>query len=198
LLHAEQAADPTRSPLCVVGAWFRAAARRLSQEPRCGTPPPSDDLCRVHRNIGADGLSLRHHPKGFFPQQDTGLIFGTSETAQDISFPDAVRRQQALAEIVGKDSAVATVGMSLGASGTQPTQNRRALPSTKSQLNMRFQSLSVSGWALSGNLVTPSERDPSGCRSECRRGRRGPSFCPNLPRLTTTDPNSPRLTRPSG
>ena len=70
--------------------------------------------------------------------------------------------------------------------------------STKSQLNMRFQSLSVSGWALSRNLVTPSERDPSGCRSGCRRGRRCPSFCPNRPRLTTTDPNSPRLTRPCG
>jgi hypothetical protein len=29
-------------------------------------------------------------------------------------------------------------------------------------------------------------------------GRRGPSFRPNFTRLTTTDSNSPRLTRPSG
>ena len=27
-------------------------------------------------------------PKGFFPQQDTGLIIGTAEAAQDISFAD--------------------------------------------------------------------------------------------------------------
>jgi multidrug efflux pump subunit AcrB len=47
-------------------------------------------------------------PKGFFPQQDTGLIIGTSEAAQDISFADAVRRQRALADIVIKDPAVAT------------------------------------------------------------------------------------------
>src|ERR1700745_3439872 len=91
------------------------------------------------------GLVLRHHrttfavfvatlmatgclfaviPKGFFPQQDTGLIIGTSEAAQDISFADAVRRQRVLADIVLKDPAVATVGMSLGAHGTQ-TQNKR-------------------------------------------------------------------------
>ena len=48
----------------------------------------------------ATGYLFTIIPKGFFPQQDTGLIFGTSETAQEISFPDAVRRQRALAEIV--------------------------------------------------------------------------------------------------
>src|SRR5262249_52958148 len=64
-------------------------------------------------------------PKGFFPQQDTGLIFGTSETGQATSFPDAVRRQRAIAEIVRKDPAVATVGMSLGANGTQTQNNGR-------------------------------------------------------------------------
>src|ERR1700674_2714630 len=64
-------------------------------------------------------------PKGFFPQQDTGLIIGTSEAAQDISFADAVRRQRALADIVLKDPAVATVGMSLGANGTQTQNNGR-------------------------------------------------------------------------
>jgi hydrophobe/amphiphile efflux-1 (HAE1) family protein len=73
----------------------------------------------------ATGYLFAIIPKGFFPQQDTGLIFGTSETAQDISFPDAVSRQRALAEIVGKDPAVATVGMSLGANGTQTQNNGR-------------------------------------------------------------------------
>ena len=73
----------------------------------------------------ATGYLFAIIPKGFFPQQDTGLIFGTSEAAQDISFPDAVRRQRALAEIVGKDPAVATVGMSLGANGTQTQNNGR-------------------------------------------------------------------------
>jgi multidrug efflux pump subunit AcrB len=64
-------------------------------------------------------------PKGFFPQQDTGLIIGTSEAGQDISFAEMVRRQRALGEIVGKDPAVATVGMTVGAGGAQTQNNGR-------------------------------------------------------------------------
>ena len=33
-------------------------------------------------------------PKGFFPEQDTGLIIGLSEAAQDISFQAMPERQQ--------------------------------------------------------------------------------------------------------
>ena len=73
----------------------------------------------------ATGYLFAVIPKGFFPQQDTGLIIGTSEAAQDISFAEAVRRQRALADIVMKDPAVATVGMSLGANGTQTQNNGR-------------------------------------------------------------------------
>jgi HAE1 family hydrophobic/amphiphilic exporter-1 len=62
-------------------------------------------------------------PKGFFPQQDTGLITGISEAAQDISFQDMMRRQEALGEIVGKDPAVATYAMSIGAGGPTSTIN---------------------------------------------------------------------------
>src|SRR5215469_2559860 len=73
----------------------------------------------------ATGYLFAIIPKGFFPQQDAGLIIGTPEAAQDISFAEAVRRQRALADIVLKDPAVATVGMSLGANGTQTQNNGR-------------------------------------------------------------------------
>jgi hypothetical protein len=66
-LHAQQEAGPARAPLCAVGAGLRAAARRLSQEPRFGTSPPPDDLCRVCHNIGGDRLSLLHHSEGVLP-----------------------------------------------------------------------------------------------------------------------------------
>ena len=56
-------------------------------------------------------------PKGFFPQQDTGLITGTSEAAQDISFDAMQRYQEALGNIVANDPAVAHVAMSIGGSG---------------------------------------------------------------------------------
>src|SRR6202008_4207598 len=44
-------------------------------------------------------------PKGFFPQQDVGLITATSEANQDISFADMKRHQEELGKIVQADPA---------------------------------------------------------------------------------------------
>ncbi len=62
-------------------------------------------------------------PKGFFPQQDTGLIIGQSEAAQDISFPAMEQRQQALLNAIMRDPAVATIGSAVGAGGGTTTLN---------------------------------------------------------------------------
>ncbi|MDE2473317.1 MAG: efflux RND transporter permease subunit [Bradyrhizobium sp.] len=56
-------------------------------------------------------------PKGFFPQQDVGLITATSEAAQDISFAAMEQRQQALGGIVLADPDVASVAMAIGGNG---------------------------------------------------------------------------------
>ncbi|MEA2887165.1 MAG: hypothetical protein QOD11_1525, partial [Bradyrhizobium sp.] len=56
-------------------------------------------------------------PKGFFPQQDNGLITATSEAAQDISFADMKRHQEELGKIVMADPDVASVAMAIGGSG---------------------------------------------------------------------------------
>jgi hydrophobe/amphiphile efflux-1 (HAE1) family protein len=62
-------------------------------------------------------------PKGFFPQQDTGLIIGQSEAAQDISYQAMAQRQQALLDALVRDPAVATVGSAIGAGGGTTTVN---------------------------------------------------------------------------
>ena len=62
-------------------------------------------------------------PKGFFPQQDTGLIIGQSEAAQDISFQAMVERQQALQDAIMRDPAVASIGAAVGAGGGVYTVN---------------------------------------------------------------------------
>ena len=62
-------------------------------------------------------------PKGFFPQQDTGLIIGLSEGAQDISFQAMAERQQALLNAIMRDPAVASVGSAIGAGGGNFTVN---------------------------------------------------------------------------
>jgi hydrophobe/amphiphile efflux-1 (HAE1) family protein len=56
-------------------------------------------------------------PKGFFPQQDTGLIIGQSEAAQDISFQAMTERQQALLDAIMRDPAVESIGAATGAGG---------------------------------------------------------------------------------
>src|SRR5260370_29030600 len=57
-------------------------------------------------------------PKGFFPQQDTGIIAGLSDGPQDISFDEMVRRQHALLDVVAKDPDVANYGT--GLAGSRP------------------------------------------------------------------------------
>jgi hydrophobe/amphiphile efflux-1 (HAE1) family protein len=62
-------------------------------------------------------------PKGFFPQQDTGLIIGFSEASQDISFEAMSERQQALLKVVMEDPAVDSIGAAIGAGGGNYTLN---------------------------------------------------------------------------
>jgi HAE1 family hydrophobic/amphiphilic exporter-1 len=57
-------------------------------------------------------------PKGFFPQQDNGLILGTSEAAQDISFDDMKRHQEELGQIVLHDPGVDSIAMFIGGGGS--------------------------------------------------------------------------------
>jgi HAE1 family hydrophobic/amphiphilic exporter-1 len=63
-------------------------------------------------------------PKGFFPQQDIGLITGISEAAQDVSPAAMMGYQKVLGDIVLSDPAVDHVGMFMGGSGNAPNNGR--------------------------------------------------------------------------
>ncbi|MHA3775314.1 multidrug efflux RND transporter permease subunit [Verrucomicrobiota bacterium sgz303538] len=62
-------------------------------------------------------------PKGFFPQQDTGLLTGITEASQDISFPAMVKLQHQVAEILMADPAIETVGSFIGGGYGSSTVN---------------------------------------------------------------------------
>ena len=63
-------------------------------------------------------------PKGYFPQDDTGLIYGSTRASPDISFEAMAKLQQRALEIVLADPAVDGVGSSVGASGFNASVNQ--------------------------------------------------------------------------
>jgi multidrug efflux pump len=62
-------------------------------------------------------------PKGFFPVQDTGVIMGISEAAQNISFSAMSQKQQALAAVILKNPNVDSLASFIGVDGTNLTPN---------------------------------------------------------------------------
>jgi len=62
-------------------------------------------------------------PKGFFPDQDTGLIQGVSEATESISYAGMARRQQALAAAILKDPDVVSLSSFIGVDGNNVTLN---------------------------------------------------------------------------
>jgi hydrophobe/amphiphile efflux-1 (HAE1) family protein len=62
-------------------------------------------------------------PKGFFPQQDTGFIFGQAEARQDISFAAMSAIENEFMEKVGRDPGVQAVVGFVGATGGNAAEN---------------------------------------------------------------------------
>jgi hydrophobic/amphiphilic exporter-1 (mainly G- bacteria), HAE1 family len=62
-------------------------------------------------------------PKGFFPNEDTGLILAATETVQDISFDNMATHQQEVAAIVLTDPDIEHVGSFIGSSPFNPGLN---------------------------------------------------------------------------
>jgi len=66
-------------------------------------------------------------PKGFFPSDDTGLIFGGTVASTDISFEAMEQLQKKAMDIVLADPAVSGLGSSVGASGFNASVNNGRL-----------------------------------------------------------------------
>ena len=70
-------------------------------------------------------------PKGFFPQQDTGQLMGTTEAAQDISFAAMKEKQEQVVQTVMQDPAVQAVGSFFGGGTGSALNNGRMFISLK-------------------------------------------------------------------
>jgi len=76
-------------------------------------------------------------PKGFFPQQDTGLILGVTQGEPDASFARMARLQERLIQVALADPDVANVAGFIGADGTNPTTNSGRLNITLKPRSVR-------------------------------------------------------------
>jgi len=80
-------------------------------------------LCVMLATVAATVWLFVVIPKGFFPQQDTGLIIGISEGAQDVSPEGMKQRQQAILRIAASDPAVASAVGYIGPGGPTVAEN---------------------------------------------------------------------------
>jgi multidrug efflux pump len=122
-------------------------------------------------------------PRGYFPQDDTGLVMGWTNAAPDISFKAMAELQQQVAEIVISDPAVASVGSSVGGSAwsgsvnrgrmfiaLKPLAERGGLSSARVIDRMRAKVSRVPGigmWMRSRACQASSTSRPTACRRGC-------------------------------
>jgi multidrug efflux pump len=110
--------------------------------------------------LGLTALLYVVIPKGFFPVQDTGLIQGSSQAAQSISYAAMADRQEALAAAILKDPDVDSLSSFIGVDGSNVTLNggrflinlkpRDERTQTASEIirNIQAETASVSGISL--------------------------------------------------
>jgi HAE1 family hydrophobic/amphiphilic exporter-1 len=101
-------------------AWLRAYAWTLRgvMKARLVT------LLVTFLSLGAAVYLFSVVPKGFFPIEDTGLIFAITEAAEDTSFAAMSERQKAVAAIIKANPNVAVANSSAGATGFSPATNQ--------------------------------------------------------------------------
>ena len=62
-------------------------------------------------------------PKGFLPSEDNGRLFAFTEAAQDISFEEMAKHQEAVAAILNQHPDIVSFSSSIGADGRNATPN---------------------------------------------------------------------------
>jgi hydrophobe/amphiphile efflux-1 (HAE1) family protein len=104
----------------VLGAMLRFYARSLSVvlEHRMLM------LLVVAATLAITVMLYARAPKGYFPQDDTGLIFGGTMASTEVSFQTMYELQQKAEAVVRADPAVAGIGSSIGTTGWNASVNR--------------------------------------------------------------------------
>lgn len=119
MLCSRYLSNPGQNPGGRLQRAFERGFQRLQAAYRRGLDVVLDHqfatLCFFLVTVAASAFLFVVIPKGFFPQQDTGAIFGLAESSQDSSFDAMNQRMLALADVLRQDPDVASFGMSSNA-----------------------------------------------------------------------------------
>jgi hydrophobe/amphiphile efflux-1 (HAE1) family protein len=113
-------------------------------------------------------------PWGYFPQDDTGLVWGGTSASTETSYQAMFELQQKAAAIVMADPAVAGVGSSVGSSGFNASSNKGSLFISLKPLSER----KINAWDVV-NRLRPQLNNIAGLRvfmfpmQDVRSGARG-------------------------
>jgi hydrophobe/amphiphile efflux-1 (HAE1) family protein len=103
--------------------WFEAVIRGYDRGLRFVFRHQFATLISTLLLMVATGYLYAKIPKGFFPQQDTGTVFGEVDTRQDASFLKTVTMAHQVVDIIQNDPSVGGVFMLAGAYAYNPTEN---------------------------------------------------------------------------
>jgi hydrophobe/amphiphile efflux-1 (HAE1) family protein len=78
-------------------------------------------------SIAVTGVLFVVVPKGFFPQQDTGMIAGITEASADVSPAQMAALQQTVINVIARDPSVANATGYIGPGGPTVTENNGRL-----------------------------------------------------------------------
>ncbi len=102
------------------------------------------------------GLLAWQIPKGLFPTQDTGIMFGFTAAPDDVSFPALVERQLAVTRIIQRDPAIQHIVAFIGSGPGGGASNSSTLFASLRPMHERH----VSAGAVTGRLSRQFQADP--------------------------------------
>jgi multidrug efflux pump len=118
LKHRPQQAHASES-----GRWFTAVVEWYGRKLTWVLDHQKLTLVVATATVVVTALLYVLIPKGFFPDQDTGLIQGVSEAGQSTSYAGMADRQQALAVAILTDPDVQSLSSFIGVDGNNVTLN---------------------------------------------------------------------------
>ena len=104
-------------------AWLQALIDRYAQALKAVLNHPRQTTGVFGLTVALTVALYVWMPKGFFPLQDTGAIQGITEATQSTSFAAMAERQQALAQQLLQDPAVASLTSFIGVDGPNTSLN---------------------------------------------------------------------------